>query len=167
MASRTSWVAGNGQGLSWSSRTTLFGTADLTSLADSKAVLSSATAINNGSSLDQYCDISIEVTVTSSTPRVGAYIGIWLAMLQQDGSTYGDGQLTAGTSATYLPPWAPLCAIPLTNAAMTLMSGQANGLILPPGQFLLICYNYTNVTFSSTAANNVVSYRTYNVNLND
>lgn len=168
MTSKTAWVSGNGQGLAnWSARTVLFGSADLTSLADSKSVLSSATAIDNGTNLDQYMDISVEITVGSSTPRAGAYIGIWIAYLQQDGSTYGDGQLTAGTPATYQPPWQPVATIPLSNQAMTLMAGQQNGILLLPQKFLLICYNFTNVTFSATAGNNVVAYKTYNVNLNN
>lgn len=167
MVNRTAWVAGNGQGLSaWSTRTVAFGTADLTSLADGKAVLSSASDIANGTNLDQYMDISVEITVASSTPRAGGYIGLWLAMLLADGTTYGDGQLTAGTSATYIPPWQPLALIPLTAQAMTLMAGQATGLLIPPQSFRLICYNFTNVVFSGTAANNVVSFKTYNVNLN-
>ena len=168
MTNRTAWTAGNGQGLSaWSSRTTAFGTADLTSMADSKCVLSTASAIANGTNLDMYMDISVQITVASSTPRAGGYIGIWLAMLMQDGSTYGDGQLTAGTQTTYLPPWAPLAVIPVANQAMTNMGGQATGLLIPPQSFALICYNYTNVAFSGTAANNVVSFKTYNVNLNN
>jgi hypothetical protein len=59
-----------------------------------------------------------------------------------------------------------LAFIPLSNQAMTLMGGQKTGILLPPENFLLICFNYTNVTFSGTAANNVVSFKTYNVNLN-
>lgn len=168
MANRTAWVAGNGQGLSaWSARTIAFGTADLTSLADSKAVLSSGTAIANQTNLDTYMDISVQITVASSTPRAGAFIGIWLAMLAQDGTTYGDGNLTAGTAATYLPPWAPLAIIPLSATATTNMGGQATGLIVPPQQFQLICYNFSNVTFSATAGNNIVSFKTYNLNLNN
>jgi hypothetical protein len=168
MANRTAWTSGNGQGLSsWSSRTTAFGTADLTSLADSKAVLSSGTAINNAANLDMYMDISAEITIGSSTPRAGAYIGIWLAMLQQDTSTYGDGNLVAGTAATYIPPWSPLAIIPISNTATTLMAGQATGVVIPPQSFQLICYNFTNITFSATAGNNVVSFKTYNINLNN
>lgn len=75
-ANRTEWTSGNGQGLGWSSRTTAFGTADLTSLASGDSVLSSAAAIANGSNLDQYLDISVEITVGSSTPTTGAYIAI-------------------------------------------------------------------------------------------
>lgn len=167
MANRTAWVSGLGQGLSsWPARTVAFGTADLTSMADSKSVLSSGTAQANQTNLDVYMDISVQITVGSSTPRAGGYIGIWLAMLAQDGTTYGDGQLTAGTQTTYIPPWSPLAIIPVTNQAMTNMGGQATGLVIPPQQFQFICYNFTNVTFSGTAGNNVVSFKTYNLNLN-
>jgi hypothetical protein len=161
---RTEWTAGNGAGFTW---TSAFASGDLTSLADSKCVLSSASAVANQSNLDMYMDISVKVTVSSNTPRLGAYIGIWLAILNQDGSTYGDNQLTAGTQTTYTPPWAPLALIPLANQAMTTMEGQATGLIIPPQSFLLICYNYTSVTFSSTSGNNLVKINTYNVYLNN
>lgn len=163
MANKTSWVAGAGAGFTW---TAAFASADLTSMADSKSVLSNATAIANQTNLDTYMDISVQITVASSTPRVGGYIGIWLAILNQDGSTYGDNQLTAGTQTTYLPPWQPIAIVPLANQAMTTMQGQATGLLIPPQSFKLICYNYSNVTFSGTASNNVVKINTYNLNLN-
>jgi hypothetical protein len=167
MTARTAWIAGNGQGLTWSARTTAFGTADLTSLATGKAMLSSATAIANGTNLDQFMDISVEITVGSFTPPIGAYIGLWLALLNEDGTTYGDGQLVAGTPKTYLPPWSPIAIIPLANAAMTLMCGFQTGILIPPQAFSLILYNNSNATFSATAANNVVSFKTYNINLNN
>lgn len=165
MTNRTAWVAGNGVGLTW---TACFAPGDLTSLVDSKSVLSSAAAITNGTNLDIYADVSVEITVGSATPRAGAYIGIWLAPLQNDGTIYGDGQLVAGTAATYVPPWSPAAIIPIqsTNASTTII-GQANGIILPPGSFNFILYNFTNVTLSSTAANNTCKFRTYNINLNN
>ena len=167
MTARTAWVSGNGQGLSsWPARTVAFGTADLTSLANAKSVLSSASAIANGTNLDMFMDISVEITISSQTPSAGAFIGIWLAMLQEDGTTYGDGQLVAGTSKTYTPPWSPIAQIPIANAAMTLMCGSQNGILIPPQSFALICGNFTGLTFSATAANNVVSFKTYNINLN-
>lgn len=166
-ANRTAWTAGNGQGLTYSSRTTAFGTADLTSLASGSSVLSSGTPIANGTNLDMYADISVEITVASSTPSAGGYIAIYIAPLQQDGTTYGDGQLTAGTGAAYLPPYSPACIIPLANQAMTLMAGSCTGVLLPPGSFQFVAYNGSGVAFSGTAANNVVSFRTYNLNLNN
>ena len=66
-AGRTEWTAGNGQGFSWSSRTTAFGTGDLTSVATGKSILSSASAITNGTSLDMFMDISIELEASCPT----------------------------------------------------------------------------------------------------
>lgn len=164
MANRTQWTAGNGVGLTW---TSCFASADLTSLVDSKAILSSSTAVSNGTSLDMYADISVEITVTSSTPRSGGFIAMYLALANQDGTTFGDGILVAGTSLTYTPPYAPVGMVSLANTAMTLMAGTIQGILLPPGSFNFVLYNFSNVTFSATASNNVVKYRTYNVNLNN
>jgi hypothetical protein len=164
MANRTAWTAGNGVGLTW---TAAFAAGDLTSLADSAFVLSSATPIANGGTLDIYADFSAAITVSSSTPRAGAYIGVYLVPLIGDGATYGDGQFAAGTQKAAQPPYAPVGTIPLQNTAMTVMAGLVQGIVIPPGTFLWGVYNYSNVGFSGTAANNKAWYRTYNLQLNN
>jgi hypothetical protein len=162
MANTTAWIAGHGVGLTW---TAVFATADLTSLPDGDFILSS-NAVTNGTALDIYADFSVAITVASSTPRVGAYIGIYLVPLLGDGTTYGDGQFVAGIQHAAQPPYAPVGTIPLQNTAMTLMSGMVQGIILPPGTFRWGLYNYSAVAFSSTAANNAAFYRSYDQNLN-
>lgn len=167
-ASRTAWTGGNGQGIaSWSSRTTAFGTADLTSLASGSSVLSSATAIANQTNLDLYADISVQMTITSATPTAGGFIAVYVVPLGQDGTTYGDGGLVAGTQKVYIPPYAPICTIPLVAAATTIMAGTCTNVLLPPEQFEFAVYNFTGLAFSGTAANSVVSFKTYNLNLNN
>lgn len=163
MANKTAWIAGNGAGLVW---TSAFAAGDLTSLADSKTILSSAAAIANGTALDIYADLSVEVAVTSSTPRAGAYLSVYLFPLLEDGTTYGDGLFSGGSASSNIPPFAPVGVIPLQNTAMTLMAGLVQGIILPPGNFNWALFNFSGVTFSATAANNVAKFRTYNLNLN-
>lgn len=165
MASRTAWTAGNGAGLTF---TAMFGTADLTSLANGDSVLSSASAVANGTNLDMFADASVEITITSATPTAGAYIGLWIAPLNEDGSTYGDGHLTAGTGLAYVPVWpmASSCQIQ-SAAATTKMVAYFQGIILPPVNFNWVILNETGLAFSATAANNVAKFITYNVNLNN
>jgi len=110
MASRTSWVAGNGQGLTWG---TLINSADMASMTNGQTVLSSVTAIANGTNLDMFMDISAVLVIASNTIAAGASLGFWLYNLQEDGLTYGDGQLTAGTPASLTPAWVPCATIPL------------------------------------------------------
>ncbi|HZT90278.1 MAG TPA: hypothetical protein VFA12_20225 [Stellaceae bacterium] len=165
MANRTAWTAGNGAGLTWTSG---FGAADLTSLPSGDVVLSSGAAIANGANLDMFADASVEITIASSTPSAGAYIALWIAPLQEDGTTYGDGQLTAGVQAAYTPPWAPAAIIPIeSGTALTKMMGSVSAILLPPRNFLWILGNFTGLTFSGTAGNNVMKFITENVNLNN
>jgi hypothetical protein len=164
-ASRTEWTAGNGPGLTWTSG---FGSGDMTSMPTADAVLSSATGIANGTNLDIYADISVEITISSTTPAAGSYIAIYEALLQEDGSTYGDGSFAAGTQKALVPPYPPVCVIPLQSTnATTLLAGSCTGVLLAPGTFNWVILNETGITWSSTAANNAMKFRTYNVNLNN
>ena len=165
MANRTAWTAGNGAGLTW---TTAINQADLASLANGSTVLSSVADIVNGANLDIYADISVRMTVTSATPPAGAYFGLYLAALLDDGVTYGDGALTSGSVITRAPPYALVGSIPLeTAAAATLLAGFAQGIIIPPGSFRFALYNGSGAALSSTGSNCIVAYRTYNKNLNN
>lgn len=162
MANRTSWVAGNGVGLTW---TTGINSADLASMATAKTVLSSVADIANGTNLDQFMDVSVRCAIASSTIVAGANLALWLYPLLDDGSTYGDGQLTAGTPATLTPTFAPCGVIPLIVAGSQVnLVGAVTGILLPPGSFRLALQN--NSGFSLTAGTQTVKYRTYNQNLN-
>lgn len=165
MSNRTAWTAGNGQGLTWG---TAINGSDLASLANGSTVLSSVADIANGTNLDMYADLSVELTIGSATPSAGAYLGLYIAALMEDGSSYGDGSLTSGATITRAPPWSPAGIIPLqSSAATTLLAGFIQGIIIPPGSFRFALYNGSGITLSATAANNVVKYRTYNLNLNN
>jgi hypothetical protein len=157
--------------------TTMFQGGDLASLPSGDAVAASngsgaAAAITNGTQLALYCDVSIELTISSTTPTAGAWLGLWLAALQQDGTTYGDGNFpigaSYGTQKTYQPAWQPVGVIPLNSfGAQTLLAGMIQGFLMPPGSWLPIFGTGGSApTLSSTASNSVIKYRTYNPNLN-
>lgn len=161
MASRTAWVSGNGVGLGFA---TLINSGDLASLANGSTVLSTVADITNGTALDQFMDISAILTIASSAIAAGANLAFWLYALQADGSTYGDGQLTAGTQAAKTPAHAPFAAIPLPVATITTLVGLVQTIIIPPGSFRVAMQNNSGVAL--TAGTQTVKYRTYNQNLN-
>ncbi|KWV54336.1 hypothetical protein AS156_00995 [Bradyrhizobium macuxiense] len=123
-------MAGNGAGLTW---TTSINSADLASLANGSSVLSSVADIANGTNLDQFMDLSVRCAIASSTIAAGANLALWLYALLDDGSTYGDGQLVAGTQAVKTPVFAPCATIPLVAAAsQTTLVGAAGGVFNSP-----------------------------------
>jgi len=163
MASRTAWTAGNGVGLTWS---TLINSADMASMANGATVVSSVSDIANGTNLDMFMDISWKLVIASSTIAAGANFAFWIYALDQDGSTYGDGQFTNGTAASLTPSFPP-CAtgfIPAV-ASTTNMSGFTQQIIIPPGSFRVAIQN--NSGFALTSGTQTVKYRTYNINLNN
>lgn len=162
MTNRTSWVAGNGAGLTWS---TAINSSDLASMSNGNTVLSTISDIANGTSLDQFMDVSVRCAIASNTIAAGANLALWLYALLDDGSTYGDGQLVAGTQAAKTPLFSPIGVIPLLAAAsQTTLVGAVTGILLPPGSFRLALQN--NSGFALTAGTQTVKYRTYNQNLN-
>lgn len=165
MANRTAWTAGNGEGLSWGMA---FNGSDLASLASGSTVLSSVADIANGAAFDVYCDVAVRLTIASGTPSAGAFLGLYLAALLDDGATYADGSMASGGTITRAPPYAPAAVIPLESAAATtLLAGFAQSILIPPGSFRFALYNSSGMALSPTAGNNVVKYRTYNLNLNN
>lgn len=156
MASRTAWTGGNGAGLTWATANANAGT-----LANGNSVLDS-TDITNGTSLDIFADVSFSCTIASSAVLAGANVAFYLALLNQDGSTYGDNHVTT-TPGSAAPSYAPAAVIPLFVATVTSLIGNYQGIILPPGTFRWIVQN--NSGFAFTAA--TIKYRTYNTNLNN
>lgn len=162
MTNKTSWVAGSGAGLTW---TTAINSSDLASMASGSSVLSTVADIANGTALDMFMDVSVRCAIASSTIVSGANLALWIYELLDDGSTYGDGQLVAGTQAAKTPLFPPCAVIPLLAAAsQTTLVGYFNQIIIPPGSFRLVLQN--NSGFAFTSGTQVVKYRTYNVNLN-
>jgi hypothetical protein len=162
MASRTSWTAGNGVGYTWSSFITGTST-NFTTMANGSTMLSTVADIANQTNQDQFMDISYAFSIASSTIAAGANIAFWLYYLNQDGSHYGDNQLTAGTAAAVTPSFAPCATLGIPAvAATTAIYGTVTGIVIAPGSFRGACQN--NCGFTFTAA--TVQYRTYNQNLN-
>ena len=163
MAARSAWTAGNGVALTWS---TAINSADMASMATANTVVSSVADIANGTNLDMFMDVSVSLVIASSTIASGANLALWLFPLNQDGTTYGDGQFTNGTAAAKTPAFAPFATIPLVAAAsQTALLGAVTQIMIPPGSFRLAIQN--NSGFTLTAGTQAVKYRTYNINLNN
>lgn len=162
MANRTAWTAGLGVGYTW---TTLINSADLASMPNGQTVLSTVADITNQTNQDMLMDISVRNAIASSTIAAGARLDFWLYALLDDGTTYGDGQLVAGTQAAKTPTFTMAATIPLVAAAaQTLLLGFYQGISIPPGSFRFAEQNNSGFTF--TSGTQTVKYRTYNVNLN-
>ena len=165
MASRSAWTAGNGAGLTWA---TAINSSDLASMATAHAVLSTVADIANGTALDQFMDISFSLLIASSTIGAGATINFYIYALNQDGTTYGDGQLTAGSqsAATSAVPPCFAWTVPAVAATTTIVGDSCNSpIVLPPGSFRIAMQSL--IGFSLTAGTQTVRYRTYNINLNN
>ncbi len=163
MTGRSAWVAGNGIGLTL---TTVINSADLASMINGDTVLSSVADIANGSNLDQFMDVSVRCAIASNTIAAGANLSLWIYALLDDGSTYGDGQLSSGTPAAKTPTFPPCGVIPLVAAvSQTILAGFVGGIIIPPGSFRLALQN--NSGFALTSGTQTVKARTFNINNNN
>jgi hypothetical protein len=168
MTSRSAWTGGNlFSGFGWNAA---FNANDLNSMPNGDAVLSSIAAFDNSgdsTAPDQFMDLSVECTISSNTIAAGANFAVWIFYLQEDGSTYGDGSLTAGTQAAVIPGLFLACPIPLrAGSSITNLIGEnLNPLILKPAKFALAISNNSGFTLSSSG--NAVKIRTYNINLNN
>jgi hypothetical protein len=164
-AGRAAWTAGNGVGYTW---TAVMASGDMTSLVTGSTVLSSAASITNQTAQDQFMDLGGVWTVGSATPPSGAYIGIYLVPLNSDGTTFGTGEMTSGSTITRSPSGGLVCTMPLETAgATTTLAGICTGIIIPPGSFRIAVFNNSGANLSATPGNNTLLYRTYNINLNN
>lgn len=175
MTSRTSWTAGNGNsgsGLNWLAAFSATTGADLNvGLTNGQSMMSSVIYDNSVTgALDQFGAFSyVGALGSSSAIAAGANIAIWLACLEGDGSTYGDGLLTAGSAFSGTPGWSPFAVIPLYASTRTTVIGNtfANGLLaLPPCKFRPIVQNNTGFTLGVTTTNQCY-IATCNINLNN
>lgn len=169
MAGRTSWTAGNGQGLTWG---TAFNYSDNESLASGSSVMSSIADIANGTYLDMFADVACELAIASTTLAAGATLALWVFdKYEIDGLTnyYGDNSLlsSGGQQKAYFPSYQPVytAAPTITSGAQTLVVATFKQIILPPRSFRFAFGNLLGVALSS--AHQIVEYVTYNINLND
>ncbi len=148
------WVAGSLQGLAWGSAG--FST-EVNSLANGNAVIA-ASQIDNSTALDVFADLSVvlgSITTGSGTP----YLGFYLYPLNEDGTTYGDGQF--GSAVAGPPPSIYLAGNILLPASATgTLKGAVRGIILAPGKFKFLIFNQAGATLA--ASGNTINYRTYN-----
>jgi hypothetical protein len=149
------WIAGAGQGLSWG---TAVNAADMNSMASGSAVLSSVSDIANGTALDMFADLSIQLgSITAATPDT---IGVYIYPLNGDGSTYGDNQLASGTQAAKVPTAVYWVGNIMFPAGAATIKGTLSRIILPPGSFRFVLYNQAGAALASSG--NSCQYRTYN-----
>jgi hypothetical protein len=160
MAYTTRWVAGGGQGLTYGAAG--FTATDFNSLADGSTVVA-ASAIANGTALDIHADVSFSVVVGGTTVST-SHFNLYLLPLNQDGTTYGDAAATGATppSASYLVSSVGVKSGVTSGNAVV---GTFRDIVLPPGSFKFAVQNSTSIALNSAAAA-VVSYRTYDENLN-
>ncbi len=146
------WIGGSGQGLTWGDA---FSTATLNSIASGNAILSDV-SITNGTALDIFADVSIELA--SAAFVAPNFIGVYLYPLNKDASSYGDGRF--GTSAAGPPPSNYSVGSIGIVAATQAQDGSLLRIVLPPGTFKFVLYNQGGVALASSG--NTCQYRTYN-----
>lgn len=161
MANRTSWVAGNGQGLTYA--TAGFTATDFNSLASGSVVVA-ASAITNSSSLDLYSMVSFILTMGGTT-TASSYMSLYLLPLNQDGTTYGDGIATGSTlpSASYL---VGNVGVQSGITSGSTIVGTFPTIFLRPTNFKFAVASNLTVALNASAAA-LVKYITFNENLND
>jgi hypothetical protein len=169
VAARTAWTAGNGAGYTW---TTFFNSADLASLANGSAVMSSVTAIANQGSQDMFMDVSVSLAIASTTLTAGANFALYLYYLNQDGTTYGDNSFSAGTGSTHTVTATNLGVLSVGTfnfglQTTTTLTGFLGGLQILPGTFVGVLANNLLPSTALSSGTQTVKYRTYNLNLNN
>lgn len=162
MTSLTAWANGT-LAAAW---TPAFAAADLNGLPYLASVMSSLTPFDNTVALDQFADFSyVGTLVGASLIAAGSGLGVSLAILQADGTTYGDGRLTAGAQlAAYQPLIDPLGGVSFPPGTITNIIGDFGYAPLRPVVFRLVMTNYTG--FALGASGNMGSIRTYRQNTN-
>lgn len=180
MTAVNAWRSGRLAGGTFPNWQTMFQGGDLASLASGDAVAASngsgsaLTIVNDtyDNSSDAYGDqlirVSVKLTISSTTPTAGSWWAIWFALLNQDGSTYGDGNFpigaSYGTQKTYQPAVPPAILRPFNNAAgaQTVLADTVD-IWLPPGIVLPIFGTGGSApTLNSTPSNSVIKYATFN-----
>jgi hypothetical protein len=149
------WIAGSGVGFTW---TACFAAADTQSLANGSSVLSNQGDITNQTALDIFADLSFNMpSVTTVAPNK---LDFFIYPLNQDGSTYGDNQLTVGLQAAVTPSPSLWCGTFILPVGTQALDGIITRIIIPPGTFRFAMQNNAGVTMSASAPN--IKYRTYN-----
>lgn len=131
--------------------TAAFGTSDLNSLPSGSGVMSSLTAFDNTAG-DLFLEWSAQIA--TMTPGAGApEFRLYLALLNEDTITFGNGGFASQTAAT--PPsiqqYGSILALPSTAGIVAgVFSGAGAGLIMPRFKFKLIGFNLLGATLPSS-----------------
>lgn len=164
MSNIARWTGGNLESSVWGGA--LFGSSDLNGLANGDSILSSLSDWDNTGTPDTWLDANIELTIASNTIAAGAYIGLYIAYLIEDGSHYGDNQFTTATGASAaVPSWQPFGIIQVPAlSSTTAIRGASSGIILRK-KFRMLLTNNCGFALASSGAGNVY-FDTSDINLN-
>lgn len=143
-----------------SSWTACFGT-EVNSLASGNSVQSTVPIVN-GTTLDMFMDVSFELgsVITTGSP----YLALGLFPLLQDGAKYGSNQF--GSSASGMFPFNYLvgfAGLPVGTQSLYgdfSLPGRRSAIVIPPGSFVLVLYNGSNVNLASSG--NTIKERRFN-----
>jgi hypothetical protein len=163
MSNINKWIAG-----AVDSYSDAFNSADLASLASGSGVLSSISDIDNTSNLDLYAEVSFALAISSATPAAGDYAALYLAELNQDGSSYGDGTFTSGSQKAWAPAWQPCGSFPFQSGAgaLTSLVGTFPLILLPRAKFRFLLYVKFGAITGLSSGTQTVKYRTANLQNN-
>jgi hypothetical protein len=166
MTARTAWAGGTLDGAN-GAYFSAFGS-EINSLANTDAVLSTLSFDNTVATLvtpDQFLDLSFVGALTASeTVGAGAGLAFFLYVLQEDGVTFGDGRLVAGTPLAFQPLLGPMGGIPVQSGTVTTFAGNICGFVIPPRKFSIVMQN--NTGFALAASGLSCSISTYRQNVN-
>lgn len=169
MTGTSAWIGGNLNSGSFAYMAA-FG-AEINSLAGGNSVLSSIIFDNSGAvnPPDQWMDLSAVCAIASTALTAGAALSFWIAYLQGDGTTYGDGRIaTASPGSTYIPTVNPVRGIQIPAGTITAIIGDTGLIPIRPRKFKLVVAN--NLSAASppalAASGNAIYASFYRENLN-
>jgi hypothetical protein len=139
-----------------------FTASDFNSRASGSVVVA-ATAIDQDTNLDLDVEVSFTFEVGGTTTTASRF-DLYIMPLNQDATTYGDGQSTGTTvpSQTY---WAASCLVRTGVTSGNAVVGTFPRVPMPAADFKFAIANITGSALDATAAADV-KYRTVNRNLN-
>ena len=124
-------------------------TTDLNSLTTS-ALTGISAAIDNGTNLDLFCDLTLTVAAQGSARSTGANVAVYMVQAL-DGSNYDDAH--AGT--------AELVAVFRLDAATTARQSTRRDVPIPPGLYKYFLVNNTGQAFA--ASGNILEHRMHSI----
>src|SRR5262245_17710388 len=136
--------------------TNAFTSTNLNSIGNNNAIAGSA--IDNSTNRDVFADLSLQLGAITPVAD-NAYVHVFLYPRNKDNSTYGDNRF--GTVAAGEPPPQYKVGWMAVDATGSAKFGTVTRIILPPGFFKFVLWNWTGITWPASGAN-TCQYRTYN-----